>query len=203
MRIPRHFCWTKFSSEAGENAESILRRKEAERRANEGLFLWGIGNSIRPSLLSLLELTSDPIVVFTPMLSLPAEHDRQPDSVGVWMEATGLDGMPFPIPAGTTVTSGIRSSGARNCHYALVCQRDTPLIGDSVGWLDDEDVRNLRTGSRVGSSQVTSVVEHLGSGDSRKRYAVAFTARLVAPFQVVLTNCLPQGPGQLTLAGMT
>lgn len=201
MRIPRHFCWTKFSAEAGEDAGSIVRRKEAERQANEGLFLWGVGSSIRPSLLALLEVTRDPVVVFTPMLSPPAEHDRRPEAVVVWMEATGLDGSPFLIPAGTTVTSGFRSSGAKSCHYALVCRRESPLIGEEEGWLDDEALRNLRTGSRVGSSQVTSVVRNVGSEAPRHRYPVAFAAHLVPPFWVVLTNCAPQDVGQLTLAG--
>jgi hypothetical protein len=166
------------------------------------VFLWGIGNSIRPSLVALLERTSEPVVVFTPMLSPPAEQDRRPAAVGAWLQATGLDGQPFEIPAATTVTSGLRGSELPRCHYALVCRRDEPLADLDEAWLDDDHLRNLRTGSRVGSSQVTSVVERVSDHQPRQRYPVAFLAHLVAPFQVVLTNCVPHVPGQLALAGV-
>lgn len=202
MLIPRYFCWTKFSAEAGEDAQSILQRKEAERLANDGLFLWGIGSSIKPSLLALLDRTRNPEVVFTPMLSPAAEHDRQPDSVGVWLEATGLDGAPFEIPAGSTVTSGLRAGGPRRCHYALVCRRDSPLTEHDDRWLDEDRLRNLRTGTRVGSSQVTSVVERTDDQTARQRYSVAFAAQLVTPYQVVLSNCSPRRNTQLRLAGV-
>ena len=51
MNIPNYFCWTKIGTEAGETIESILLRKELERISNNGIFLWGVGNSIEPILL--------------------------------------------------------------------------------------------------------------------------------------------------------
>jgi hypothetical protein len=190
MSLPRQFCWTKFGGEAGEEATSILHRKERERSANDGLFLWGIGNSIRPSLLALLERTPRPTVLFTPMLSPSAERDLNPAAVCTWLRATGLDGIPFEIPEGTTVTSSQRRGSAVARHYALVCRRQSPIIHASdEGWLDDHQLRNLRTGAPVGSSQVTSVVEQVTVG-RRPRYQIAFTAELAPPFQVVLTSCV-------------
>ena len=188
---PLQFCWTKFGAEAGEEPDQILSRKEEERVANGGLFLWGIGNSIRPSLLALLDSTAQPTVLFTPMLSPPAVQDRSPDHVGLWRSATGLDGKPFRIPVGSRVTSGLRSATPPAHHYALVCQQDSSLLGFPCNeeWLDDEHLRNLRTGSRVGSSQVTSVVIRTRAVRYRRRYRVAFSAQLVAPFQLILGDC--------------
>ena len=121
---PHQFCWTKFGAEAGEEPDEILSRKEEERVANGGLFLWGIGNSIRPSLLALLDATPQPTVLFTPMLAPPAAQDRAPDNIGLWRSATGLDGQPFEIPVGSRVTSGLRGGKLPTHHYALVCHRD-------------------------------------------------------------------------------
>ena len=188
---PQQFCWTKFGAEAGDDPHTILNRKEEERLANGGVFLWGIGSSIRPSLLALLDSTPRPIVLFTPMLSKASAHDRSPDGIGLWCSAFGLDGRPFEIPVGTRVTSGIRGDQLPRRHYALVCRRDTPLINnpDDEQWLDDEHLRNLRTGLPIGASQVTAVVKRTLSERQRRRYRVAFSAWLVAPFQVTLRDC--------------
>ena len=191
----RQFCWTKFGAEAGEEPEEILSRKEEERVANGGLFLWGIGNSIRPSLLALLDRTSHPVALFTPMLSPPAAQDRAPGAIYLWRSATGLDGEPFEIPVGSRVTSGLRGGRVPVHHYALVCRQDSSLTArpSDEEWLDDERLRNLRTGSRVGASQVTSVVERMPHGRHRRRYRIAFSAQLVFPFQVILQDCVPIG----------
>ena len=191
--LPQRFCWAKFGAEAGEGPDAIIRRKEAERVANMGVFLWGIGNSIRPSLLALIDSTMEPIVAFTPMRSPAARRDSSPHRVGVWRNAVGLDGQPFDIPDGSQVTSGLRDDEMPTRHYALVCLQDSPLVAatNDEMWLDDEQLRNIRTGVRVGSSQVTSVVERSLSSTTRQRYRVAFSAKLVAPFHLVLSDCAP------------
>jgi hypothetical protein len=195
MLLPSVFCWTKFGTEAGETADSILQRKEVERARNDGTFLWGIGNSIRPSVLQLLEVEQEPAVIFTPMLSRPAPRDVKPNIVGTWKVATGLDGAPFAIPDHTHVTSGTSSRQAPRRHFALVCQRDQPMPApDHEGWVDDAALRNLRTGSMVGASQVTSVVTcRCTPGAERQRYRVAFRATLVYPFFVELSDWVQLG----------
>lgn len=40
-------CWSRMQAEAGQSLDAIVRRKELEREANGGLFLWGVGNLIR------------------------------------------------------------------------------------------------------------------------------------------------------------
>ena len=76
--LPEAFCWTKFGVEAGEPPLSIFQRKELERRRNGGIFLWGIGQSIGPSLPDLLRVTPSPEVLFSPIRTPAAAHDVSP-----------------------------------------------------------------------------------------------------------------------------
>jgi len=189
MELPQHFCWTKYGTEAGEGIESILRRKEHERAANGGIFLWGIGNSIRPSVEALLEVEPFPQVLFSPMRSRPAMKDASPAMVGRWTSATALDGSAWELPAHTVVTSGAGpDQGIPSRHYALVCQRTGPIGVEDLWWLDEDELSNLRSGSRLGSSQVTAVVRRALTKSQRDRYPVTMSATLASPYMVTLTG---------------
>lgn len=188
MQIPELFCWSKYGAEAGEDSASILRRKEQERAANGGVFLWGIGNSIRPSLELLLHSVRSPLVIFTPMRSRAAAKDVSPAVVGRWTSAASLAGEPFELPPHTLVTSGASEGDPPSRHFALVCHRGEPIAEGEKGWLDDRSLRNLRTGSVIGASQVTAVVRSMPFCDPQPRYTVAFSAALVAPYMVELRN---------------
>lgn len=188
--LPDLFCWTKYGTEAGEDIGAILARKEAERLAGDGTFFWGIGNAIGPSIEVLLAHVAEPQVVFTPMRSRPAARDVTPAQVAVWHRGIGLDGEPFELPDFSRVTS--RISPTRSYHYALVCRSDRALgvnarRGPSFA---STHVQNLRSGSMVGASQVTSVVRRIACalGLMPSSYTVSFTADLVAPYLVRLTN---------------
>lgn len=162
----------------------ILKRKERERRLDDGVFLWGIGTSLRPSLKQLLELEDSPRVLFTPMVSPAASRDISPDRIVRWRTALGFDGRPYRLPPHSVVTSGLR----RSRHYALVCRSEVPLAQNLTDeWLDETCLRNLRTGRPVGSSQVTSIVTRVPDHPTgRLRYRVAFQATLIYPFFVEL-----------------
>lgn len=182
--LPSAYCWSKFGTEAGEPASAILERKETERRSDDGIFLWGIGTSIRPSLLALLEADADPVVAFTPMLSRASARDRTPEAVVSWHAGRGLDGRTYLLPRHAVVTSSLST---RRHHYALVCRTELSLLQQCEElWIDDENLRNLRTGTRVGWSQVTSVVRQLDAPAESPRYRVAFKAQLTAPHLVTL-----------------
>jgi len=188
--LPEVFCWTKYGTEAGEDIGAILARKEAERLASGGSFLWGIGNAIGPSVGALLSEAAEPQVVFTPMRTRPANRDVAPAQVAVWHGGVGLDGEPFEVPAHSRVTS--RLSGSRSHHYALVCGSNQPVsasTGERPSFASTH-VQNLRSGSRVGASQVTSVVRRIACtlGLLPTTYNVSFTADLVAPYLVRLTE---------------
>ena len=188
--LPDLFCWTKYGTEAGEDIGAILARKEAERLASGGTFFWGIGNAIGPSVEALLAHAAEPQVIFTPMRSRPAARDVTPAQVAVWHRGIGLDGQPFELPTFSRVTS--RISPTRSYHYALVCRSEQPLgpsarPGPSFA---STHVQNLRSGSKVGASQVTSVVRRIACalGLVPSSYTVLFKADLVAPYLVRLTH---------------
>jgi hypothetical protein len=122
--LPLHFCWTRYGTEAGETIEQILARKEQERLANGGTFLWGIGNAIsRLSMLELLRVEPQPEAVFSPIRNKPSKKDVNPSCVVMWTVGQTLNGCRYELPAGSVVTS----HGQRTKHYALVCSSQSPL----------------------------------------------------------------------------
>lgn len=187
--LPKHFCWTRFGTEAGEKIDSILARKEQERMATGGLFLWGIGNSVGPAIRDLIRLEERPMVLFSPMRSKPKAIDVAPAGLTVWSEALDLDGRDWPIPQGVKVTSrqGSETGRTKRSHYALVCRSSTPLKAHDLTTLRYEELVNLQSKNKLGASQVTAVVEKLTQGTAEcTTYPVAFMAELVFPYFVKL-----------------
>jgi hypothetical protein len=184
MGLPEAFCWTRVGSEAGQSLQSILARKEAERRANDGIFFWGIGNAIGPSLRALLPYESEPEVLFSPIKSRPRREDVHPTAVVAWTRAECLDGTPFELPAHALITSRLDIAAPKCSHYTLVCATDTPLTAERpIGLLDAGAIENLLTGRPIGASQVTAVVRRRERRPTFSRqYEIALQARLVPPF---------------------
>jgi len=98
MMIPRYFCWTRFGTEAGQEFSRIIERKEEERQVGNGMFLWGIGNAVGPSILALLRVSGYPEVLFSPIKSAPKSFDVNPSAVAAWTDAFSLNGEPFSPP---------------------------------------------------------------------------------------------------------
>ena len=188
MTLPRRFCWTRYGTEAGETIEQVLERKECERARNGGVFLWGIGNAIGPSMRELLRLERTPEVIFSPIRSSPKREDAQPPTVIAWGAGRDLDGRPCRLPDWTVVTSRGPSGNRPHKHYALVCYSDTSLaVSTTPPALSFGGLRNLLSGSGIGASQVTAVVryEHFAFGP---QYPAAIKTRLVAPFLLELCD---------------
>jgi len=184
MGIPNHFCWTRFGVEAGELPESILDRKERERVANEGIFLWGIGNAVGSAMRQLLRTSPKPEVLFSPIKSHPRLGDSAPPVTVAWTWGVTLDGDPFRVPEFSLVTSRYDPAKPRAEHYSLVCMSYKVLTGSSCAEeLSISDLRNLVSGRPVGASQVTAVVrkEHFAS-PRPTRYPVMIRAELVYPY---------------------
>lgn len=191
VAIPERFCWTKFGSEAGEGIDEILARKDSERRANGGVFLWGIGNSVAPGIRALVRHDKEPAVIFSPMRAKARAIDVVPSRVVAWRCARAIDGCNWDLPRGSMVTSRGDSSGGmrKRTHYALVCQSDIPLTGSPAthGQLRFGSICNLLSGLPVGYSQVTSVVGYREChSDAGPLYDIGFRARLVYPYFVEL-----------------
>lgn len=193
---PGSFCWTRFGTESGEAIEDILARKERERIANAGVFLWGIGNSIGPAIRELVRAVQAPRVVFSPMRSKPKAIDVAPESLLTWTAATTLDGQEWAIPAGSRVVSRGSSEGNREkfTHYALVCRSSAPLArGGDMADIAYEELVNLLSGNKLGHSQVTAVVRRAGPVVSTPTlYPVSFSAELVYPYFVRLSCPTPE-----------
>lgn len=191
--LPSRFCWTRFGTESGESICSILERKEQERLANAGVFLWGIGNSVAPAIQELIRLEKSPKVIFSPMKSKPQAIDVAPSRVLRWNAAIDLNGDEWPIPSGVNVLSRGASEAGRvkRSHYALVCHSAAPLTGPKPkGEVVYDDLVNLLSQSKLGHSQVTAVVSHqLGRSMARdKSYPLGLVAALVYPYFVRLVD---------------
>lgn len=199
--IPSAFCWTRFGTEAGETIEEILDRKEQERRDNDGMFFWGIGNSVAPGLATLLEGRDRPEVLFSPIKGRPRAVDRAPAARFTWRAGLSLDGGRFELPPAARVTSGGPPGGPARAHYALVCASPRPLaIDPGDADLDFLALRNLVSGNPLGASQVTAVVRMLREQPpSDMRYQVAMRAELAPPYFVRLTEA-SEWPSRLAAA---
>lgn len=182
--------------------EAILCRKEKERISNDGVFLWGIGNAIGPSIAELIQRALNPEVLFSPIKSAPKCKDVVPSAIATWTSAVGLDGSPFNLPTHSLVTSRYDVSAPKRSHYALVCFKNTPLtLMLSEEKLLFSELRNLRTGRPVGASQVTAVVERLKSHcQDLTPYEVAIRATLVPPYFVRLADPIWHTPQYPTLS---
>ena len=100
-----------------------------------------------------------------------------------------MDGTHYELPTGSVVTSRLDRDRPKAAHYALVCHLEQPLRAeDSNVSLDFCRLRNLTTGSCLGSSQVTAVVATTGEscGNARDLYPVAWRARLAWPYFIRL-----------------
>lgn len=205
--IPRRFCWTKFGTESGESVDGILARKERERAANGGTFLWGIGNSVAPGIKALVRMERDPMAVFSPMKAKAKAIDTTPSRVVIWREARSIDGSCWNIPRASAVLSRADSGAgvAKRAHYALVCHSDTPLTGAirNAMELRFSALSNLVSGAPLGYSQVTSVVDYNRAIDAAgPSYGVGFIARLIYPYFVELSDptLWPSDPAAVTFA---
>jgi len=195
LALPVHFCWSRFGTEAGQGIQDILQRKEQERTCNSGVFLWGIGNALGPSIRELVRRNSQPEVLFSPIKSAARESDKSPDAVAVWTCARDLSGNAFDLPETSLVTSRFDAAGTKATHYALVCFSDESLtLTQSDETIVFSELRNLLTGRPVGASQVTAVVSRTSYPPSENQtYGVAIRARLVFPYFLELKNPVKLG----------
>jgi len=165
-----------------------------------GVFLWGIGNSLVPSISLLLESDQLPKVVFSPMLSKPRAVDVAPDRVVRWTKAETLQGVDYILPPASTVTSRFRGSSKHRYHFALVCGSHRKLAFNRSGpEFAMRDLVNVASGRPVGFSQVTAIVRYGPSGghssNSTQKYHAAMIVNLVAPYFVRLRFPEPMKTG--------
>ncbi len=183
--IPPIFCWTKMGTEAGQSLDLILRRKELERKSGQGLFAWGIGNSLGvAATLARQEAGSNEVeVLFTPMRSAAKHVDASPTQVLLWLGYHNEDGVETRLPSHMVITSrgSHGRNGGRRSHYALLCEGHRDItIPASQGVIDANRAKNFASLNPLGASQVTAVVRYQSTCDElpEKHYPVTFRAKL-------------------------
>lgn len=190
--LPKRFCWTRFGTEAGQGIEKIIARKERERLINGGIFLWGIGNAIGPSIQELIQVETHPEVVFSPIRSKPRMEDVNPTQVVMWMRGRTVNGEIYDLPDGSIVTSRFSGQKISSGHYALICASSSELHVDENGEpFKFGNLRNLKSGNPVGASQVTAVVSKNEKDMGGPSYVAAMRTNLVFPYVIRLVDPVP------------
>jgi hypothetical protein len=194
MSLPTAFCWTRFGTESGEIPADIFRRKERERVANQGVFLWGIGNALGPSIRILLTRERCPEVIFSPIASPARIDDIAPDTVFRWTRGRTLTGDVIELPSGSMVTSrGNLDRTKPPKRYALVCSSSQPVRQMPLGFISMNRLSNMVSGAPIGASQVTAIVakndgidQQENGANSGRKYPIAYRAKLEPPYFVQL-----------------
>lgn len=182
--MSERLCWTRMQAEAGEGLARIVRRKDMERRAGDGLFFWGVGNAPSRAIPALAKAAAAIDVFFSVMKSRPKAHDVSPARVLIWRHYVDAEGTVRLIPRNVLVTS---RAGSRDYHYALMCRSETPLSVADEGPFDPRAYRNYGAGGAVGASQVTALLERCAP-DGPAHYRVAMRAHLTDSLWVKLVN---------------
>ncbi|MBF8657670.1 hypothetical protein [Pseudomonas putida] len=192
--IPSTFCWTKMGVESGEGLDLIVRRKEWERQLGDGLFFWGIGQSLGDNARdAAASIDGEMQVLFSPMFSKPKDIDVRPEDIFVWNSWVDGRGNVVPLPKHVLITSraDLPSGRRKSSHYALVCRSDQRLGGGTEIEVTAAHLRNFSSDKPLGASQVTAVVKNANfalSGNAARKYAVSFTANMEAPYAVQLSD---------------
>lgn len=185
--VPSLFCWTKMGVESGQSLESIISRKELERAVGEGLFCWGIGNSLGAApKLAISENGGQGIeVLFTKMKSPPKKIDVEPAELALWLHYRDESGRCFDLPEHCLISSRAHTPQGipKQTHFALMCQSNNPLREASKPLLiDAKRIKNYVSSNSVGYSQVTSIVSYnqseIAPNLPKSNYEVSFKAKL-------------------------
>lgn len=188
--LEEYVCWSRMQAEAGQALEAIIERKELERRAGGGSFLWGVGNA--PAVVaSVLSRANIPVrAVFSVMKSRPKLVDIAPSRTVVWRRYVDAHGVDRPLPPHALVTSrGDSAGGVKRVHYALMCRSDAPLELQRGETFDPSAFRNAGgTGAPVGASQVTALLKRVEEDHDTADYEANLTAWLADSYWVRLTD---------------
>lgn len=179
-----------MQAQAGQDLRTIVARKEIERRAGEGLFLWGIGNAPARQIGYLARMAMHVDVVFSVMKTKPKLADRYPRELWVWRGYVDIYGNTQPLPRHVLVMSGNRGKvSPHRVHYALVCEKDGPLTLKCIRPFDLTAYRNVGgTGAPVAASQVTALLRRVAGEKLDGSYNIDMRARLAENYWVKLAD---------------
>lgn len=183
-------CWSRMQAEAGQGLEAIVARKELERKAGEGVFLWGVGNAPSVAISALARLREPVPVVFSIMKTRPKKVDVAPSRVVAWRGYIDAEGVERDLPANSIVTSrGDSAKGAKRAHYALMCRSGEELSLASGEAFDVNAYRNASgKGAPVGASQVTALLRRVTEPSEKTDYEANLKADLDGSYWVRLID---------------
>lgn len=178
--LPEVICWTRMQAEAGQSLQSIVARKELERRAGNGIFFWGVGNAPSRALQDYARLGCEIDVVFSTMKTPAKSRDAPPCGVTVWRTYFDAYGIERPLPMNSLVTSRAADHGGnKRAHYALMCWSGTGLRLGDLGPFDHGAYRNASAArGRVGASQVTALLRRVVPHEDGAAYRINLMAKL-------------------------
>ena len=195
LELPPAFCLTKIGRYSGQEAPQILRRKELERQAGDGVFWWGVGESKCPAIAHLRKRMRPPKVLFI----WQRQHAKQPKAARLLFETyeRGVE-KGYSIPEHVLMA---RSEVKKGSYFALVCRGARPLTESINVKLNLARYLNLKNdgqvGNRPGSNQNTLVlVENPRQPTEIDSYTVIFEAELVEPFCVRLSGARELSMGE-------
>jgi hypothetical protein len=203
--IPEEYiCWSRMQAEAGQSLEAIVARKEVERQAGNGQFLWGVGNAPSVIIRALARLGQPVRVVFSIMKTRPKAIDAAPARTIAWRRYIDAHGAERLLPPSALVTSrGDSASGAKRVHYALMCRSEEPLIIRRGQPFDPAAFRNAGgAGAPVGPSQVTALLRRVRHDSEALEYESNITAWLTAGYWVRLTDAVELDAPRLALLAL-
>ncbi len=183
-------CWSRMQAEAGQALDDIVRRKELERQAGDGVFFWGVGNP-PARLTSVLAKTHHPVsAIFSIMKSKPKSSDVAPGRTVIWQTYIDRDGLKRDVPRHVLVTSrGDTNKGSKRSHYALICFSEAPLVIERGCPFDPKAYRNTgELGKPIGASQVTALLQPVRRESNASAYEVNLRAKLHDSYWVRLED---------------
>ena len=185
-----YICWSRMQAEAGQPLEAIIARKEIERRAGGGMFLWGVGNAPAAMINGLVRAKVPVKVIFSIMKSRPKLVDSAPTRTLAWRRYIDVHGVRRDLPQHVLVTGrGDTLGGIKRFHYALMCRSDAPLVIRRGEVFDPDAFRNAGgTGAPVGASQVTALLRRVRPMNASADYEANIVASLTGSYWVRLID---------------
>ncbi|MCP4564146.1 MAG: hypothetical protein GY873_37510 [Bosea sp.] len=196
-RLTEEFvCWSRMQAEAGQALAAIVRRKEMERHAGNGVFCWGVGSAPALAASALAKLHYPVRAVFSVMKGRPKAVDVAPSRTVAWRRFVDPDGVSRILPRNVLVTSRADSAnGPKERHFALMCRTENKLELKSGKSFDPGAYRNAGgTGAPVGASQVTALLRRVSAESEQSDYEENLSAWLTAGYWVRLADPIELSP---------
>jgi hypothetical protein len=192
LAIPTAFIWTKIGPDSSQSVDPILRRKELERLAGDGVFWRGVGeisapNSVREAwrIAHTRTVLATETRLATKTRQNPTVNNRRisnDNPIFTWSHFDH-EGRIKRIPSHVVVTSD-----KPNSYYALVCSTETTALSHFEGtplWASTYEHLTTKKPITPQHRQNTFPVRHVSSSKIGKPYYVAFRARLQEPYYCV------------------